>query len=253
MSSMSAMARCCSAASGIFSTRSRSRVAKVLTSWAMPPIRVMRDRIISLSRVCRRLNAAMTARISGALRRASGSSGGSADRSTRSTAAASCASGRVSRCMISKASSATMVPNNPAPRPTGRPNDVTGRRVVASTTSVSPVFNPILNSTAFDIALASRGNHRSWVAAVVGAIVTSRPGSAEEYISSSLACRFRRTRGARAGVAPAASTRTENCGDETASRSTLRMPGPDRSTISAMAASRPGKGRASSFSRTDVR
>ena len=78
MSSISAMARCCSAGSGICSTRSRSRVANVRTSWAMPPIRVMRARSISLSRSCSRLNAEMTARISGALRRACGSNGGRA-------------------------------------------------------------------------------------------------------------------------------------------------------------------------------
>jgi hypothetical protein len=44
-----------------------------------------------------------------------------------------------------------------------------------------------------------------------------------------------------------------NCGDETAARSVWRIAGSDRSTISAIAASRPGEGRADSFSRTDVR
>ena len=104
MSSISAMARCCSAASGIFSTRSRRRVANVLNVvTAIPPIRTMRDSQHLAEPYLQAVECGDDrANLRCAAARLGAAAAGRADRSTRSTAAASCASGRVSRCMTSK-------------------------------------------------------------------------------------------------------------------------------------------------------
>ena len=135
----------------------------------------MRERSSSPSRPCKRLNASIRERISGALRLASGRATGSSDRSTRSTASARRASGLVSRCMTRSASRAIRVPKMPAPNPTGRPSGPSSIAFPTSMTSVSPVRRPTRTST---VGGTRRENNRLRSPTSAKLTLTGRPPSA---------------------------------------------------------------------------